>query len=86
MYNVNMAKTIQIRNVPDDVHKMVRARADRAGTTVADYLRALITELASHPTIVDIVEPRSQAAVASNGDAVDSPQPAGTRAPAPRRS
>ncbi len=86
MYNVNMAKTIQIRNVPDDVHKMVRARADRAGTTVADYLRALITELASHPTIVEIVEPRPRSAVASNGDAADGPQPAGTRTPVPRRS
>ncbi|HEY8452383.1 MAG: hypothetical protein FWJ70_14950 [Micromonosporaceae bacterium] len=81
-----MAKTIQIRNVPDDVHKMVRARAERAGTSVADYLRALITELASHPTIVEILEPRSLTTVGANGGAAGGQQPQGTRTPVPRRS
>ena len=30
--------TIQIKNVPDDVHKEMRRRADRAGQSLQSYL------------------------------------------------
>lgn len=84
-----MAKTVQIRNVPDHVHKTVRARADRAGVSVSDYLRGLITELALHPTIAEIMEGRG--ALAPNGadpeaTAPDVPRPGGARTPVPRKA
>ena len=33
-----MAKTIQVRDVPEDVHAELRARAIAAGTSLSDYL------------------------------------------------
>ena len=35
-----MAKMIQIRHVPDALHRALRLRAARAGMTLSDYLRA----------------------------------------------
>jgi plasmid stability protein len=35
----NMAKMIQIRHVPDAVHRRLRARAALAGMSLSDYLR-----------------------------------------------
>ena len=33
-----MAKMIQIRNVPDDLHRVLRVRAAQAGLSLSDYL------------------------------------------------
>jgi antitoxin FitA len=33
-----MAKTIRIRNVPDDLHRTLEVHAARAGMTLSDYL------------------------------------------------
>ena len=35
----NMSKMIQIRHVPEALHRALRARAARAGMTLSDYLR-----------------------------------------------
>ena len=35
-----MTKMIQIRHVPESLHRVLRARAARAGMTLSDYLRA----------------------------------------------
>lgn len=35
-----MSKMIQLRNVPDALHRTLRARAALAGMTLSDYLRA----------------------------------------------
>jgi plasmid stability protein len=51
-----MAKTIQIRNVPDRVHCTLKARAAQAGMTLSDYLRAEVEELAGLPTIGELTE------------------------------
>jgi plasmid stability protein len=34
-----MSKMIQIRHVPDSLHKRLKARAAMAGMTLSDYLR-----------------------------------------------
>jgi antitoxin FitA len=41
---------IQIRNVPDSVHRKIKARAAQAGKTLSDYLLAEVERLASLPT------------------------------------
>lgn len=46
-----MAKMIQIRHVPDALHKRLRARAAHAGMTLSDYLRAELEEIAEMPTL-----------------------------------
>ncbi|MFL5612993.1 MAG: FitA-like ribbon-helix-helix domain-containing protein [Gemmatimonadaceae bacterium] len=42
-----MAKTIQIRHVPDALHRALRTRAARAGMTLSDYVRTELARLAS---------------------------------------
>ena len=37
----NMSKMIQIRNVPDDLHRQLKARAAEEGLTLSDYLLRL---------------------------------------------
>ena len=51
---VDMAKAIQIRDVPDDVHAILRARAAAAGMSMSEYLRSELVELASRPTIAEV--------------------------------
>jgi antitoxin FitA len=41
---------IQIRNVPDDVHRTLKVRAAAAGTSLSDYLLREITRVAQSPT------------------------------------
>jgi plasmid stability protein len=41
---------IQIRNVPDGVHRTIKARAAQAGRTLSDYLLAEIERIATLPT------------------------------------
>ena len=48
--------TVQIKNVPDDVHRIVRERAARAGQSQQEYLLALLTNAARTPTLDEIYE------------------------------
>lgn len=47
--------TIQIRNVPDDVHRTYRRRAAEAGQSLQEYLLAELTEGASHKTPAEVM-------------------------------
>ena len=47
---------IQVRNVPDHVHRTLKARAAQAGTTLSEYLVAELTELARRPTLDELLE------------------------------
>ena len=40
---------IQIRNVPEGLHRDLKARAARAGMTLSDYLMDVIRKAASRP-------------------------------------
>jgi plasmid stability protein len=40
---------IQIRNVPDELHRDLKARAARAGMTLSDYLLNVIRKAATRP-------------------------------------
>jgi plasmid stability protein len=42
---------IQIRNVPDELHRDLKARAARSGMTLSDYLLAELRALAVRPTM-----------------------------------
>ena len=46
-----MAKTIQIRDLDDDVYAALARRAVEAGVTVPELLRREATRLASRPTV-----------------------------------
>ncbi len=45
-----MPKMIQIRNVPDALHRKIKARAAQSGKTLSDYLLSEIERIASLPT------------------------------------
>jgi plasmid stability protein len=45
-----MSKMVQIRNVPDALHRKLKARAANSGQTLSDYLMAELERLASRPT------------------------------------
>jgi len=49
-----MAKMIQIRNVPDDLHRTLKARAARAGMTLSDYLLTEVRHVAERPTVEEL--------------------------------
>lgn len=50
-----MSKTVQIRNVPDALHRKLKVRAADAGRTLTDYLLAELERLAARPTRHDIL-------------------------------
>ena len=47
---------IQIRNVPEDVHRKLKARAAHEGMSLSEYLLRDVVELASRPTLEEMVE------------------------------
>jgi plasmid stability protein len=49
-----MAKMIQIRNVPDDLHRRLKVRAAQQGMTLSDYLLSEIERIADTPTIDEL--------------------------------
>jgi len=51
-----MSKMIQLRNVPDGLHRRLKARAAMAGMSLSDYLLAEIKEIAQRPTLAEFRE------------------------------
>ena len=51
-----MSKMIQIRNVPDPLHKKLKARAAMAGMSLSDYLMAEIRRLTERPSLQELRE------------------------------
>ena len=45
-----MSKMVQIRNVPDALHRKLKVRAADSGQTLSDYLLAELERLAARPT------------------------------------
>jgi antitoxin FitA len=45
-----MSKMVQIRNVPDALHRKLKVRAAETGQTLSDYLLAELERLAARPT------------------------------------
>ena len=48
-----MSKMIQVRNVPDEVHRRLKARAAMAGMSLSDYLLKELREVAALPTLAE---------------------------------
>jgi hypothetical protein len=51
-----MSKMIQIRNVPDKLHRTLKARAAEEGMSLSDYLLAECKRLAGQPTLTQYLE------------------------------
>jgi hypothetical protein len=48
--------TVQIKNVPPDVHQILRERASKAGQSLQAYLLAQLEDQASKPTIKELMD------------------------------
>lgn len=49
-----MPKMIQVRNVPDPVHRTLKARAAAAGMSLSDYVKRDLEEAAARPSLEEI--------------------------------
>lgn len=45
-----MSRMVQIRNVPDPLHRKLKARAAEAGQTLSDFLLAELARVAARPS------------------------------------
>jgi plasmid stability protein len=48
-------KTIQIRNVPEDVHRALRSRASAAGLSLSDFALEELSVAAERPPIAEVL-------------------------------
>ena len=51
----HMSKMVQIRNVPEALHRKLKSRAADSGRTLSDYLLAELERLAARPTRDEMV-------------------------------
>jgi plasmid stability protein len=47
---------VQIRDVPDDVHRRLRAQAALAGQSLNEFLLARVSEIARAPTVPELAQ------------------------------
>jgi plasmid stability protein len=51
-----MSTMIQIRNVPDPIHRTLKARAAEEGLSLSDYLLRELRQIAARPTPAEMLE------------------------------
>lgn len=67
-----MSKTIQIRDIDDEVYTALARRAAEAGITVPDLLRREAARLAARPTVEEwLARTRRRPADISRADVID---------------
>jgi hypothetical protein len=71
---VHMSKMIQIRNVPDDLHRELKMRAAAAGMSMSDYIKRELNRRSRKSTIREIgarSQGRSAGSTLTTQDVVD---------------
>lgn len=51
-----MAMLLQIRNVPEETHRTLKARAAARGTSLNSYLLELVAREAARPSVAEVLE------------------------------
>lgn len=49
-----MSVLVQIRDVPEDVHRTLKARAAEAGQSLSEFLRFELTKIATRPSLDEL--------------------------------
>lgn len=49
-------KNLQVRNVPDRMHAVLRRRAADAGMSLQEYLLGVLRDSASRPTVPEVLK------------------------------
>ena len=61
LYAWNMSKMIQVRDVPEEVHSTLKARAAREGMSLSDFIKKELERTAERPTMREWLEHTRQA-------------------------
>ena len=64
---------VQVRNMPEELHRVLKARAAIAGMSLSDYLLAEMREIAERPTLRELqqrLKTREQAKLSKPAAAV----------------
>jgi antitoxin FitA len=56
-----MSKMIQIRDVPEETHRTLKARAAREGMSLSDYIKRELERTVERPTMIEWLERSRQA-------------------------
>lgn len=51
LYAIDMSKMIQIREVPDETHNTLKARAAREGMSLSDFIKRELQRTVERPTM-----------------------------------
>ena len=51
-----MSKMVQIRDVPDEVHGIMKARAAREGMSLSDFIKRELERTAARPSVSEWLE------------------------------
>jgi len=51
-----MAKNVQVKSVPDEVHLVLRRRAGAAGMSLQEYLLDHLERFAAQPTMAEVLD------------------------------
>jgi plasmid stability protein len=51
-----MPKMIQLRNVPDDIHRALKIKATQAGMSLSDFLVREVSYIARRPSLEEVLE------------------------------
>jgi len=54
IYRDAMARMIQLRHVPEELHRRLKARAALEGLSLSDYLLREVQRAAERPTLADL--------------------------------
>jgi plasmid stability protein len=63
-------KSIQVRNVPDDVHRALRTRAAAAGLSLSDFALSELERVAQRPPVAVVLERARSRAGGADRDAI----------------
>lgn len=70
-YSVWMSSLLQIRNVPEDVRRALKARAAAQGESLNSYLLRVLCQEARQPTVAEVLDRAARRAERSETSAVE---------------
>ena len=53
---LRMSKMLQVRNVPEELHRTLKIRAANNGMTLSDYVLSELEAIAEKPTLAELSE------------------------------
>lgn len=69
---MHMSKMIQVRNVPDAIHRTLKARAASEGRSLSDYILEELRRTTERPTLAEMLK-------RLRGDPAENPIPTPTQ-------